>query len=53
ARIAAYYDESAKETLERLVALLAPALTIVLGLLVALVIASVLLALLSVNSLAV
>lgn len=51
-RVAEIYDEEAQRTVRRLLALLVPALTAVLGLIVAVIIASVFLAIVRVNQLA-
>lgn len=51
-RVANIYDEAVRTTLERLLALLSPALILILGLLIGGIMASILLAILSVNDLA-
>lgn len=51
-RIAGIYDEEATRSLQRMVALLVPIVTIVLGVLIAGIIASILFAMLSINQLA-
>ena len=50
--VATIYDQEVQRALERLLALLVPALTMVMGLLIAFIVAAVMLALMSVNALA-
>ena len=51
-KIADIYDQEVQQTLHRALALFTPALTIVLGLLIAGIISSILLAILSINEIA-
>jgi general secretion pathway protein F len=53
AEVADIYDQDVQRTLERLLAILVPALTIVMGLIIAFIIASVMTAMISINELAV
>jgi general secretion pathway protein F len=51
--VAEIYDQEVQRTLERLLAILVPALTVAMGALIALIIAAVMMAMISINELAV